>query len=125
MLAALVSWHKFRPGRIGKRAPGWRAAGGLGEAVRAMVKLYVGARRRVFVTGAGASERQLYASGPSPNAGRMAFAILADHLGDSERALSARGPIERIFGARLRTPFWTVTESELAEALARADEAGQ
>ena len=96
-----------------------------GEAVRAMVKLYVGARRRVFVTGAGAGERQLYASGPSPSAGRVAFAILADHLGDRERALVARGPIERIFGARLRAPFWTVTESELAQALACAGQADE
>jgi hypothetical protein len=90
-----------------------------------MVKLYVGARRRVFVTGAGAGDYQLCANGAAASAARVAFTILADHLGDRERALAARGHIERIFGARLRAPFWTLTERELDDALTRAGEAGK
>jgi hypothetical protein len=90
-----------------------------------MLKLYVGARRRVFVTGTEAGDYQLCANGAAASTARLAFAILADHLGDRERALMARGRIERIFGARLTAPFWTVSESELAQALARAGEAGK
>lgn len=88
------------------------------------MKLYVGARRRVFVAEA-AAERLLCGARADAAAGRVAFAILADHLGDRERALAARGRIERIFGARLRAPFWTLTENELSEALARAGGAGE
>jgi hypothetical protein len=90
-----------------------------------MLKLYVGARRRVFVTGTGARDYQLCANGAASSTARLAFAILADHLGDRERALTARGRIERIFGARLTAPFWTLTESEVAQALAHAGEAGK
>lgn len=90
-----------------------------------MLKLYVGARRRVFVTGAGAKEDyQLYEPGAAAGTARLAFAILADHLGDRERALAARGRIERIFGARFTAPFWTLSESELSAALARGGKTG-
>lgn len=83
------------------------------------MKLYVGARRRVFVAEA-AAERLLWAGGAAGGSARVAFAILADHLGDRERALAARGHVERVFGARLAARFWTLTEKELAEALAEA-----
>ncbi len=85
------------------------------------MKLYVGARRRVFVAEA-AAERLLCADGAAGGSARVAFAILADHLGDSERALVSRGHIERVFAARLRAPFWTLTEKELTDALAQAGE---
>lgn len=82
------------------------------------MNLYVGARRRVFVAQAGAADYLLCVDGAGESP-RVAFAILADHLGDPERALAARGHLERIFGTRLRAPFWTLTEKELADALGR------
>ena len=84
------------------------------------MKLYVGARRRVYVAQAGAADYLLCADGAESENAPIAFAILADHLGDRERALVSRGHIERVFGARLRTPFWTLTEKELTDALAKA-----
>ncbi len=66
------------------------------------MKLYVGARRRVFVAEAGAVDYVLCADGAAGESARVAFAILADHLGDRERALEARGHFERTFSARLR-----------------------
>ena len=81
------------------------------------MKLYVGARRRVFVAEAG-TDYLLCANGAAGQSARVAFAILADHLGDRERALAARAQIERTFGARLRAPFWTLTENELIDVLA-------
>jgi len=87
------------------------------------MKLYVGARRRVFVAEAGAVDYVLCADGAAGESARVAFAILADHLGDRERALAARGYFERIFSARLRAPFWTLKESEVSAALGRAEDA--
>lgn len=84
------------------------------------MKLYVGARRRVYVAQAGAADYLLCVDGAEGENAPVAFAILADHLGDYERALSRRGHIERIFGTRLRAPFWTLTEEELTEVLAKA-----
>ncbi len=84
------------------------------------MKLYVGARRRVFVAEGGAADYVLCADGAAGESARVAFAILADHLGDRERALVARGQFERTFGARLRAPFWTLKESEVSAALGRA-----
>ena len=86
------------------------------------MKLYVGARRRVFVAQAGAADYMLCADGAAGESARVAFAIVADHLGDRERALAARGHFERIFGARLRAPFWTLQESEVRAALERAED---
>lgn len=83
------------------------------------MKLYVGARRRVFVAQAGAGDYVLCADGAADESARVAFAILDHLLGDRQRALASRGHIERVFGARLRTPFWTLTEKELADALAQ------
>jgi hypothetical protein len=83
------------------------------------MKLYVGARRRVFVADAGAADYVLCAEGAAGARARVAFAILADHLGDRERALAARWQFERTFGARLRAPFWTLKESEVSAALER------
>jgi hypothetical protein len=68
------------------------------------MKLYVGARRRVFVAEGGAADYVLCVNGAAGASARVAFAILADHLGDRERALVARGQFERSFGA----PFWTL-----------------
>ncbi len=84
------------------------------------MKLYVGARRRVYVAQAGAADYLLCVDGAQGEHAPIAFAILADHLGDRERALSRRGHIQRIFGNRLCAPFWTLTEKELTEALAQA-----
>ncbi len=84
------------------------------------MKLYVGARRRVYVAQAGAADYLLCVDGAEGENAPVAFAILADHLGDYERALARRGHIERIFGTRLRAPFWTLTEEELTEVLAKA-----
>jgi len=83
------------------------------------MKLYVGARRRVFVAQAGAADYVLCADGAAGESARVAFAIVADHLGDRERALAARGHFERNFGARMRAPFWTLKESEVSAALER------
>ncbi len=87
------------------------------------MKLYVGARRRVFVAQAGTADYVLCADGAASERARVAFAIVADHLGDRERALVAHGHFERIFGARLRAPFWTLQESEVSAALERAEDA--
>jgi hypothetical protein len=87
------------------------------------MKLYVGARRRVFVAEAGAVDYVLCADGAAAECARVAFAILADHLGDRERALGARGHFERTFSARLRAPFWTLKESEVSAALKRGEDA--
>jgi hypothetical protein len=84
------------------------------------MKLYVGARRRVYVAQAGAADYLLWADGTEGENAPVAFAILADHLGDRERALARRAHIERIFGTRLRASFWTLTEKELANALGQA-----
>lgn len=83
------------------------------------MKLYVGARRRVFVAEGGAADYVLCANGAAGERARVAFAILADLLGDRERALAARGHFERNFGARLRAPFWTLKESEVSAAVGR------
>ncbi len=83
------------------------------------MKLYVGARRRVYVAPTGAADYLLCRDGAAGGSARVAFAILADHLGDRERALAVRGQFERVFGARLRAPFWTLTESEVSRALGR------
>jgi hypothetical protein len=83
------------------------------------MKLYVGARRRVYVAPAGAADYLLCSDSADSAGARVAFAILADHLGDRAQALAARGQFERVFGARLRAPFWTLTESEVSRALGR------
>ena len=84
------------------------------------MKLYVGARRRVYVAQAGVADYLLCGDGAAGESKPVAFAILADHLGDCDRAAARRGHIERIFGTRLRAPFWTLTEKELTDALAQA-----
>jgi hypothetical protein len=48
----------------------------------------------------------------------VAFAILADHLKDPGRAAALRGAFERAVGARLCGGFWTLRDSEVAEAIA-------
>jgi hypothetical protein len=84
------------------------------------MKLYVGARRRVYVAQADAAADYLLCGDVAAReSAPVALAILADHLGDRERALASRGRIERIFGTRLRAPFWTLSEKELTDALAR------
>jgi hypothetical protein len=87
------------------------------------MKLYVGARRRVYVAQAGVAEYLLCADGAEGENAPVAFTILADHLGDRERALAARGHFERTFSARLRAPFWTLKESEVSAALKRGEDA--
>ncbi len=84
------------------------------------MKLYVGARRRVYVAQAGAADYLLCVDGAEGENAPVALAILADHLGDRERALASRGRVERVFGARLCAPFWTLTENELTDTLAQA-----
>jgi hypothetical protein len=83
------------------------------------MKLYVGARRRVYVAQAGVDDYLLCGDVVAREIAPVAFAILADHLGDCQRAMTSRGQIERIFGARLQAPFWTLTEKELTDALAQ------
>jgi hypothetical protein len=82
------------------------------------MKVYVGVRRkrarRVFVMMAGSGaegDYRLCRNGEGDNPVRLAFAILADHLGDRERALALRGQFD--------AGFWTITENELGELLAR------
>jgi len=48
----------------------------------------------------------------------VAFAILADHLKDPGRAAALRGAFARAVDARLRGSFWTLRDSEIAEAIA-------
>jgi len=84
------------------------------------MKLYVGARGRVYVAQAGVADYLIWPDGAEGEDAPVAFAILADHLGGRERARARRGYIERIFGTRLRAPFWTLTEKELTDALAGA-----
>ena len=48
----------------------------------------------------------------------VAFAILADHLKDPGRAAALRGAFARAVDARLRGNFWTLRDSEIAEAIA-------
>jgi hypothetical protein len=50
--------------------------------------------------------------------GGVAFAILADHLKDAGRAAALRGAFERAVAARLCGSFWTLRDSEIAEAIA-------
>lgn len=92
------------------------------------MKLYVGAWSDgdggVFAVEAGGAARPL-AGGGAGDAPRMAFAILADHVKDAGRAQALRGGFERRFGARLRGSFWTVRESEVAEAVALIERGGR
>src|SRR5260370_10887528 len=83
------------------------------------MKLYGGARGRVFVAEGGAADYVLCANGAAGERARVAFAILAALLGDREPALAARGHFERDFRARLRAPFWTLQGSEGSAALER------
>jgi Family of unknown function (DUF6166) len=90
------------------------------------MKVYVGVRRkrgrRVFVMMAGSGaegDYRLCHNGEGDNPVRLAFAILADHLGDRERALALRGQFERALRGRFDAGFWTITENELGELLAR------
>lgn len=88
------------------------------------MKLYVGAWSDgdggVFVASGNGNERyQLACDGGAGESGRVAFAILADHLKDPEQALALRRNFERAVGPRLRGSFWTLRESEVVEVLAR------
>jgi hypothetical protein len=80
------------------------------------MKLYVGARQRVFV--AGAEEHDVVCvNGAERASTEIVCAILVDYLRDPEQALAVSKHCERLFGARLRRPFWTLRESELKAAL--------
>jgi len=93
------------------------------------MKLYVGAwsggAGGVFVaSGHGKAEfapYQLPCNGGAGDLRRVAFAILVDHLEDAGRALALCGGFERTVGARLCGSFWTLRESEVAEAIARVE----
>ena len=93
------------------------------------MKLYVGAWSGgdggVFVASgqrkAEFTPYQLACNGGAGDPGWVAFAILVDHLKDAGRALALRGGFERTVGARLCGSFWTLRESEVAEAIARIE----
>lgn len=93
------------------------------------MKLYVGAWSGgdggVFVASgqrkAEFAPYRLPCKGEAGDAGRVALAILVDHLKDAGRALALRGGFERTVGARLSGSFWTLRESEVAEAIARIE----
>jgi len=90
------------------------------------MKLYVGAwsggAGGVFVaTGNGEQRYQLACDGGTVEPGRVAWAILVDHLQDAGRALALREAFERRLGARLEGSFWTVRESEIAAMIALID----
>jgi hypothetical protein len=93
------------------------------------MKLYVGAwsggAGGVFVASgqrkAEFAPYQLACNGRAGESGRVAFAIRVDHLKDAGRALALRGGFERTVGARLCGSFWTLRESEVAEAIARIE----
>ena len=93
------------------------------------MKLYVGAWSDgdggVFVaSGNGKAEfapYELPCVGGAGELGRVAFAILVDHLKDPGRALALRGGFERAVGSRLCSSFWTLRESEVAEVIARIE----
>ena len=80
------------------------------------MKLYVGARQRVFVAGA-AEHDVVCVNGAAGASTEIVCAILVDYLHDREQALAVSQHCERLFGARLRRPFWTLRESELNAAL--------
>jgi hypothetical protein len=90
------------------------------------MKLYVGAWSGVdggiFVAGGnGEAEGAPYELPCGIDAGDLqgvAFAILADHLKDPGRAAALRGAFARAVDARLRGSFWTLRDSEIAEAIA-------
>jgi hypothetical protein len=82
----------------------------------ATMKLYVGARQRVFVTGADEQDL-LCVNSAAVESAAVICAILVDYLHDHEQALAVSERCERLFGARLRRPFWTLRESELNAAL--------
>jgi hypothetical protein len=90
------------------------------------MKLYVGAWSDgdggVFVaSGNGKGEfapYELPCDGGAEKLGRVAFAILVDHLNDLARALALCRDFERAVGSRLRGNFWTLRESEVVEVLA-------
>ena len=90
------------------------------------MKLYVGAWSDgdggVFVaSGDGKGEFARYelpCDGGAGELGRVAFAILVDHLKDAGRALALRGGFERAVGSRFCSSFWTLRESEVAEVIA-------
>jgi hypothetical protein len=88
------------------------------------MKLYVGAWSGgdggVFVASAKAdiAPYQLPCGTEAGDSREVAFAILADHLKDAWRAVALRGAFERAVGARLCGTFWTLRDSEIAEAIA-------
>ena len=90
------------------------------------MKLYVGAWSGgdggIFVaSGNGAADGAPYQLPCGIDAGDLhgvAFGILADHLKDPGRAAALRGDFARAVGARLCGSFWTLRDSEIAEAIA-------
>ncbi len=90
------------------------------------MKLYVGAWSDgdggVFVASGNGKERyQLACDDGVAEPGRVAWAILVDHLQDLGRALAMRDAFERRLGTRLKRSFWTVRENEIAEVIALID----
>ena len=88
------------------------------------MKVYVGmqrgAGRRVFVAmegEAGDRDYRLCADGEAETTATVALAILADYLGEKERAAAVRAPFEGVMRERLAGTFWTLTEAELAQTL--------
>ncbi len=89
------------------------------------MKLYVGvsreAGRRVVVVArrrAGPIEYKLCWQGAAEDLEELACAILTEHLGGGERALTLGAGFARLMAARRRADFWTLRESEIAEAVA-------
>jgi hypothetical protein len=103
-------------GKVGTSGPRVREA--------SVMKVYVGmkrsAGRRVFVAmegEAGEGDYRLCADDEAETTATVALAILADYLGEMERAAAVRAPFEGVMRERLAGTFWTLTEAELAQTL--------
>lgn len=88
------------------------------------MKLYVGVSRegscRLLVARrlAESIEYELCWKGIAGKVETLSFAILAEYLGDEEQARKVCAGFARLMGARLHADFWTLRESEIAEAMA-------
>jgi hypothetical protein len=89
-----------------------------------MIKLYVGVLRKkwrwllVAHETAGWPTYQVCWKGTADDLEELARALLTDYLDDGARAQMVCVGFARLLGTRLRTGFWTLRESEVAEAVA-------